>query len=161
VAPIWPCAAGGQTGCGCLFRRHFFVSFFGRPKKEKERFIRIVYFLPKRNICLLMSSLRSVGRTKKEQRTLWASKERKRNNRKTSYFYIQFYTVMKEINYMINKEGKYYVSQCLNVDISSFGATIDEASANLNEALQLYFEDDKNNRDLFTAANQKSKLTNK
>ena len=62
---------------------------------------------------------------------------------------------------MINKEGKYYVSQCLNVDISSFGATIDEASANLNEALQLYFEDDKNNRDLFTAANQKSKLTNK
>jgi len=68
---------------------------------------------------------------------------------------------MKEINYMINKEGKYYVSQCLNVDISSFGATIDEASANLNEALQLYFEDDKNNRDLFTAANQKSKLTNK
>jgi len=68
---------------------------------------------------------------------------------------------MKEINHKINKEGKYYVSQCLNVDISSFGATIDEASANLNEALQLYFEDDKNNRDLFTAANQKSKLTNK
>jgi len=51
--------------------------------------------------------------------------------------------VMKKIKYVIYKEGKYYVSQCLNVDISSFGATIDEASANLKEALQLYFEDDK------------------
>ena len=50
---------------------------------------------------------------------------------------------MKKIKYVIYKEGKYYVSQCLNVDISSFGATIDEANANLMEALQLYFEDDK------------------
>lgn len=52
-------------------------------------------------------------------------------------------TIMKKIKYVIYKEGKYYVSQCLNVDISSFGSTIDEASANLKEALQLYFEDDK------------------
>jgi predicted RNase H-like HicB family nuclease len=50
---------------------------------------------------------------------------------------------MKKIKYVIYKEGKHYVAQCLNVDISSFGATIDEASANLKEALQLYFEDDK------------------
>jgi predicted RNase H-like HicB family nuclease len=50
---------------------------------------------------------------------------------------------MKKIKYVIYKEGKYFVSQCLNVDISSFGSTIDEASANLKEALQLYFEDDK------------------
>ena len=50
---------------------------------------------------------------------------------------------MKKIKYVIYKEGKHYVSQCLNVDISSFGSTIDEASANLKEALQLYFEDDK------------------
>jgi predicted RNase H-like HicB family nuclease len=49
---------------------------------------------------------------------------------------------MKKIKYVIYKEGKYYVSQCLNVDISSFGTTIDEASANLKEALQLYFEDE-------------------
>lgn len=54
---------------------------------------------------------------------------------------------MKKIKYVIYKEGKYYVSQCLNVDISSFGTTIDEASANLKEALQLYFEDDKSNWD--------------
>ncbi len=50
---------------------------------------------------------------------------------------------MKKIKYVIYKEGKYYVSQCLNVEVSSFGDTIDEASANLKEALQLYFEDDK------------------
>lgn len=39
------------------------------------------------------------------------------------------------------KEGKYYVSQCLNVDISSFGKTRKEALDNLKEALELYFED--------------------
>jgi predicted RNase H-like HicB family nuclease len=54
---------------------------------------------------------------------------------------------MKKIKYVIYKEGKYYVSQCLNVDISSFGVTIDEASTNLKEALQLYFEDDKSHWD--------------
>jgi predicted RNase H-like HicB family nuclease len=54
---------------------------------------------------------------------------------------------MKKIKYVIYKEGKHYVSQCLNVDVASFGATIDEASANLKEALQLYFEDDKSHWD--------------
>jgi predicted RNase H-like HicB family nuclease len=49
---------------------------------------------------------------------------------------------MKTIKYIIYKEGKHYVSQCLNVDISSFGSTIDNASANLKEALDLYFEDE-------------------
>lgn len=38
------------------------------------------------------------------------------------------------------KEGKYYVAQCLNVDISSFGKTKKEALANLDEALELYYE---------------------
>jgi predicted RNase H-like HicB family nuclease len=41
------------------------------------------------------------------------------------------------------KEGKYYVSQCLNVDVSSFGTTKKKALENLNEALELYFEDDR------------------
>ena len=41
------------------------------------------------------------------------------------------------------KEGKYFVAQCLNVDISSFGKSKEEALANLDEALNLYFEDDK------------------
>ncbi|MBI5753798.1 type II toxin-antitoxin system HicB family antitoxin [Candidatus Peregrinibacteria bacterium] len=39
------------------------------------------------------------------------------------------------------KEGKHYVSQCLNVEVSSFGKTKKEALKNLDEALGLYFED--------------------
>lgn len=39
------------------------------------------------------------------------------------------------------KEEKHYVAQCLNVDVSSFGPTKDEALKNLDEALALYFED--------------------
>jgi len=41
------------------------------------------------------------------------------------------------------QEGKYYVAQCLNVEVSSFGETRQEALANLDEALELYFEDQK------------------
>ena len=41
------------------------------------------------------------------------------------------------------KEGKYYVSQCLNIDVASFGTTKKEALANLEEALELYLEDTK------------------
>ena len=44
---------------------------------------------------------------------------------------------------IIWKEGKYYVAQCLNVDISSFGKTKNEALKNLDEALELYFEGSK------------------
>jgi predicted RNase H-like HicB family nuclease len=42
---------------------------------------------------------------------------------------------------IIWKEGKYFVAQCLNVDVSSFGETKKEALKNLEEALELYFED--------------------
>jgi len=49
---------------------------------------------------------------------------------------------MKTIKYIVYKEGKYYVSQCLNVDVSSFGESIDEAVFNLKEALELYYEDE-------------------
>ncbi len=41
------------------------------------------------------------------------------------------------------KEGNKYVSQCLNVDVASFGATKKEAMKNLQEAVELYFEDEK------------------
>lgn len=47
----------------------------------------------------------------------------------------------KTLKYIVFKEGNYYVSQCLNVDVSSFGNTSQEAVDNLNEALMLYFED--------------------
>ena len=50
---------------------------------------------------------------------------------------------MKEISYVVWKEGKYYVSKCLNVEISSFGETIEESIANLKEAAELYFENEK------------------
>ncbi len=48
---------------------------------------------------------------------------------------------MINLEHIVWKEGKYYVAQCLNVDISSFGETKQEALSNLNEALELYFED--------------------
>ena len=47
---------------------------------------------------------------------------------------------MKNIKYTVWKEDKYYISQCLNIDISSFGKTIDESINNLMEAIELYFE---------------------
>ncbi len=40
------------------------------------------------------------------------------------------------------KEGRYYVAQCLNIDISSFGNTREEALINLDEALNLYLENE-------------------
>ncbi len=39
------------------------------------------------------------------------------------------------------KDGKYYVAECLNVDVASFGETKEDALKNLDEALSLYFED--------------------
>lgn len=52
---------------------------------------------------------------------------------------------MKTRNFetVVWKEGKYFVAQCLNVDISSFGKTKKDALKNLEEALELYFEDTK------------------
>jgi predicted RNase H-like HicB family nuclease len=38
------------------------------------------------------------------------------------------------------REGNWYVSQCLEVDVASQGATEEEALANLKEALELHFE---------------------
>ncbi len=49
-----------------------------------------------------------------------------------------------DLKNVVWKEGKYYVAQCLNVDVSSFGKTKKEALANLDEALELYLEDVKN-----------------
>jgi predicted RNase H-like HicB family nuclease len=51
----------------------------------------------------------------------------------------------KEIDYVLWKEGDYYVSQCINIDVSSFGETIDEAIKNLKEAVEVYFDGEKKN----------------
>ncbi len=39
------------------------------------------------------------------------------------------------------REGNHFVAQCLNVDISSFGASREEALRNLDEAISLYLDD--------------------
>jgi len=49
---------------------------------------------------------------------------------------------MKDVSYVIWQEANYYVAQCLNVDVSSFGESIDEAIINIKEAIELYFEDE-------------------
>jgi len=49
---------------------------------------------------------------------------------------------MKEISYVVWEEDKYYISKCLNVEVSSFGETIEEAISNLKEAVELFFENE-------------------
>jgi predicted RNase H-like HicB family nuclease len=49
---------------------------------------------------------------------------------------------MKSFKYVVYQDGKYFVSQCLNVEVSSFGKTIDEAVKNLEDAMELYLRDD-------------------
>lgn len=46
-----------------------------------------------------------------------------------------------DLKSVVWKEGEFYVSQCLDVDVSSFGKTKKEALNMLQEALELYFED--------------------
>ena len=40
----------------------------------------------------------------------------------------------------VQREGEWYIAQALEVDVTSQGETLDEALANLREALELYFE---------------------
>lgn len=51
---------------------------------------------------------------------------------------------MKKIYYVVWKEDKYYVSKCLNVEVSSFGESKLEAIENLKEAVELYLEGEGN-----------------
>lgn len=44
------------------------------------------------------------------------------------------------------REGQWYVSQCLEVDVASQGETEEEALSNLKEALELHFEPPRANR---------------
>ena len=44
------------------------------------------------------------------------------------------------------REGNWYVSQCLEVDVASQGETKEEALANLKEALELHFEEPQSTR---------------
>ena len=41
---------------------------------------------------------------------------------------------------ILEKEGDMYVSLCPELDVASQGATVEEATANLKEAVELFFE---------------------
>ena len=49
---------------------------------------------------------------------------------------------MHSLKYVVYQDGKYFVSQCLNVEVSSFGKSIDEAVVNLKDAVELYLKDE-------------------
>ncbi len=45
------------------------------------------------------------------------------------------------LKHIVWRDGKYFVAQCLNIDVNSFGETKEEALKNLQEAIELYMED--------------------
>ena len=47
-----------------------------------------------------------------------------------------------EFTAAITHDEDWYVARCLEVEVTSQGETVDEALANLKEALELYFEDE-------------------
>ncbi|GAH73755.1 unnamed protein product [marine sediment metagenome] len=47
---------------------------------------------------------------------------------------------MKAVTGVIRKGQKYYIGECLEIDVVTQGKTIDEALSNLKEAVALYFE---------------------
>ena len=50
--------------------------------------------------------------------------------------------IMKSFKYVVYREGEYFVSQCLNLDIASFGTSVDDAVENLKDAVSLYLADE-------------------
>jgi predicted RNase H-like HicB family nuclease len=53
-----------------------------------------------------------------------------------------------ELTAAITHEGSFFVARCLEVDVTSQGGSMDDALANLKEALGLYFEDENEPFDL-------------
>ena len=50
------------------------------------------------------------------------------------------YSIDSTASVYVYKEGDWYVAQALEVDVASQGETVDDALANLREALELHFE---------------------
>lgn len=42
----------------------------------------------------------------------------------------------------VSNDSPWYVARCLEIEVASQGASVEEALANLKEALELYFEDE-------------------
>ena len=55
---------------------------------------------------------------------------------------------MRTIEVVLYREGAVWVAQALNVDVSSFGDTREEARSAIQEALELYFETPRMRRSL-------------
>ena len=49
--------------------------------------------------------------------------------------------MIKRFTTSINKEGRWYVSKCLELGVVSQGKTIEEATYNLKEAVELFLDD--------------------
>ena len=49
-------------------------------------------------------------------------------------------SVNRQFTAVIEREGSGYISFCPEVDVASQGGTVQEASANLREAVELFFE---------------------
>lgn len=47
----------------------------------------------------------------------------------------------RKLNYVVLPDDGVFVARCLDVEVASDGPTEQEAVANLQEALELYFED--------------------
>jgi predicted RNase H-like HicB family nuclease len=46
-----------------------------------------------------------------------------------------------KVTVVIQKEENWYVAKCLENSVASQGKTVEEAMANLKEAVELYYED--------------------
>ena len=51
-------------------------------------------------------------------------------------------TKSMKLSAILHKEGDWYVSLCPQLDIASQGKTVEEAVSNLQEAVELYLEDE-------------------
>ena len=47
---------------------------------------------------------------------------------------------MTKLNAAIKFDGKWFVARCLDLSVTSQGATLEEAKSNLAEAIELYIE---------------------
>jgi len=59
----------------------------------------------------------------------------------------------------IELEEDWYVATCLENSIASQGKTIDEAMANLTEAITLYYEDEDKTEELISLLNERVYIT--
>jgi len=50
-------------------------------------------------------------------------------------------TPILQIHALIEKDGEFYSALCLELDVASQGETVEEAKANLQEAIELYLEE--------------------